>query len=158
MPGQVLRLLAWPSSLIAVIFALWLGWLSYHPALRKVQELKQDLLPPIFLPHPFPTVRSLAGGGTVSPLFILEHLGAAGKRKHVSLRSSLCLSSFPNKQKSAEPSPTVMSSSLGSNLSELDRLLLELNAVQHNAPGFPTGRPQPGPPGSPLRIPCMAPG
>ncbi|XP_010602361.1 paxillin isoform X2 [Fukomys damarensis] len=45
--------------------------------------------------------------------------------------------SFPNKQKSAEPSPTIMSSSLGSNLSELDRLLLELNAVQHNSPGFP---------------------
>ncbi|XP_041429481.1 paxillin S homeolog isoform X2 [Xenopus laevis] len=38
--------------------------------------------------------------------------------------------SFPNKQRSAEPSPTVMSSSFGSNLSELDRLLLELNAVQ----------------------------
>ncbi|NXN34389.1 PAXI protein, partial [Nycticryphes semicollaris] len=46
--------------------------------------------------------------------------------------------SFPNKQKSAEPSPTMTSSSLGSNLSELDRLLLELNAVQHNpATGFP---------------------
>ncbi|NXC74528.1 PAXI protein, partial [Anhinga anhinga] len=46
--------------------------------------------------------------------------------------------SFPNKQKSAEPSPTMTSSSLGSNLSELDRLLLELNAVQHNpAGGFP---------------------
>ncbi|KFP92336.1 Paxillin, partial [Apaloderma vittatum] len=45
--------------------------------------------------------------------------------------------SFPNKQKSAEPSPTMTSSSLGSNLSELDRLLLELNAVQHNpASGF----------------------
>lgn len=47
--------------------------------------------------------------------------------------------SFPNKQKSAEPSPTMMSSSLGSNLSELDRLLLELNAVQHNPPGCPAG-------------------
>ncbi|XP_021268092.1 paxillin isoform X2 [Numida meleagris] len=46
--------------------------------------------------------------------------------------------SFPNKQKSAEPSPTMASTSLGSNLSELDRLLLELNAVQHNPPsGFP---------------------
>ncbi|XP_067329382.1 paxillin isoform X3 [Anolis sagrei] len=46
--------------------------------------------------------------------------------------------SFPNKQKSAEPSPTLMSSSLGNNLSELDRLLLELNAVQHNPPsGYP---------------------
>ncbi|XP_072456381.1 paxillin isoform X2 [Notamacropus eugenii] len=48
--------------------------------------------------------------------------------------------SFPNKQKSAEPSPTIMSSSLGSNLSELDRLLLELNAVQHSpASGFLSG-------------------
>ncbi|XP_019583402.1 paxillin isoform X4 [Rhinolophus sinicus] len=53
----------------------------------------------------------------------------AGEEEHVY--------SFPNKQKSTEPSPTVMSSSLGSNLSELDRLLLELNAVQHNPPGFP---------------------
>ncbi|NWV92217.1 PAXI protein, partial [Machaerirhynchus nigripectus] len=45
--------------------------------------------------------------------------------------------SFPNKQKSAEPSPTMTSSSLGSNLSELDRLLLELNAVQNTpASGF----------------------
>ncbi|XP_044540290.1 paxillin-like, partial [Gracilinanus agilis] len=51
----------------------------------------------------------------------------AGEEEHVY--------SFPNKQKSAEPSPT-MSSSLGSNLSELDRLLLELNAVQHPASGF----------------------
>ncbi|XP_067163000.1 paxillin isoform X1 [Apteryx mantelli] len=54
----------------------------------------------------------------------------AGEEEHVY--------SFPNKQKSAEPSPTMTSSSLGSNLSELDRLLLELNAVQHNPPsGFP---------------------
>lgn len=41
----------------------------------------------------------------------------------------------------------MMSSSLGSNLSELDRLLLELNAVQHNSPGFPAGRT--GSPGRP---------
>ncbi|KAK7803833.1 hypothetical protein U0070_027291 [Myodes glareolus] len=54
--------------------------------------------------------------------------------------------SFPNKQKSAEPSPTVMSSSLGSNLSELDRLLLELNAVQHNPPGFPADESNSSPP------------
>ncbi|XP_032899473.1 paxillin isoform X2 [Amblyraja radiata] len=40
--------------------------------------------------------------------------------------------SFPNKTKSSEPSPIVMTASLGSNLSELDRLLLELNEVQHN--------------------------
>nr|XP_012611948.2 paxillin isoform X7 [Microcebus murinus] len=54
--------------------------------------------------------------------------------------------SFPNKQKSAEPSPTVMSTSLGSNLSELDRLLLELNAVQHNPPGFPADEANTSPP------------
>ncbi|XP_004379078.1 paxillin isoform X1 [Trichechus manatus latirostris] len=54
--------------------------------------------------------------------------------------------SFPNKQKSAEPSPTVMSSSLGSNLSELDRLLLELNAVQHNVPSFPADEANSSPP------------
>lgn len=46
------------------------------------------------------------------------------------------LLSFPNKQKSSESS--AMNSTLGSNLSELDRLLLELNAVQHSTPAFPT--------------------
>ncbi|XP_073080067.1 paxillin isoform X2 [Manis javanica] len=39
-----------------------------------------------------------------------------------------------------------MSSSLGSNLSELDRLLLELNAVQHNPPGFPIDEDNSSPP------------
>ncbi|XP_031193433.1 paxillin isoform X5 [Mastomys coucha] len=39
-----------------------------------------------------------------------------------------------------------MSSSLGSNLSELDRLLLELNAVQHSPPGFPTDEAESSPP------------
>ncbi|XP_021573874.1 LOW QUALITY PROTEIN: paxillin [Carlito syrichta] len=39
-----------------------------------------------------------------------------------------------------------MSSSLGSNLSELDRLLLELNAVQHNPPGFPADETNSSPP------------
>ncbi|XP_068094817.1 paxillin isoform X3 [Hyperolius riggenbachi] len=51
---------------------------------------------------------------------------SAGEEEHVY--------SFPNKQRSAEPSPTVISTSLGSNLSELDRLLLELNAVQQTPP------------------------
>ncbi|XP_010874611.2 proline-rich protein 36 isoform X2 [Esox lucius] len=45
--------------------------------------------------------------------------------------------SFPNKQKT-DSSVATMSSALGSNLSELDRLLLELNAVQQNSPSFPT--------------------
>ncbi|KAI4536322.1 hypothetical protein MG293_013714 [Ovis ammon polii] len=70
------------------------------------------------------------GGGLPCP--------RAGEEDHVY--------SFPNKQKSAEPSPTVMSSSLGSNLSELDRLLLELNAVQHNPPGFPADEANSSPP------------
>ncbi|XP_018427545.1 PREDICTED: paxillin [Nanorana parkeri] len=51
---------------------------------------------------------------------------SAGEEEHVY--------SFPNKQRSAEPSPTIISTSLGSNLSELDRLLLELNAVQQGPP------------------------
>uniref|UniRef100_A0A1A8CGZ1 Paxillin n=2 Tax=Nothobranchius kadleci TaxID=1051664 RepID=A0A1A8CGZ1_NOTKA len=47
--------------------------------------------------------------------------------------------SFPNKRKSSESSSAAaMNSSLGSNLSELDRLLLELNAVQQSTPSFPT--------------------
>ncbi|XP_041836510.1 paxillin-like [Melanotaenia boesemani] len=47
--------------------------------------------------------------------------------------------SFPNKQKSSESTSAVaMNSSFGSNLSELDRLLLELNAVQQSTPAFPT--------------------
>uniref|UniRef100_A0A8D3A8U0 Flocculation protein FLO11-like n=1 Tax=Scophthalmus maximus TaxID=52904 RepID=A0A8D3A8U0_SCOMX len=46
--------------------------------------------------------------------------------------------SFPNKQKNSESSAVAMNSTLGSNLSELDRLLLELNAVQQSTPAFPT--------------------
>lgn len=47
--------------------------------------------------------------------------------------------SFPNKQKSSEPQTSaIMNSSLGCNLSELDRLLLELNTVQHSTPSFAT--------------------
>ncbi|XP_077429408.1 uncharacterized protein LOC144056450 isoform X1 [Vanacampus margaritifer] len=45
--------------------------------------------------------------------------------------------SFPNKQKSSESSPAI-NQSFGNNLSELDRLLLELNSVQQSTPAFPT--------------------
>uniref|UniRef100_A0AAZ1X6M6 LIM zinc-binding domain-containing protein n=1 Tax=Oreochromis aureus TaxID=47969 RepID=A0AAZ1X6M6_OREAU len=45
--------------------------------------------------------------------------------------------SLPNKQKSSDSSAGAMNS-LGSNLSELDRLLLELNAVQQSTPAFAT--------------------
>ncbi|XP_078410048.1 uncharacterized protein LOC144687594 isoform X2 [Cetorhinus maximus] len=59
--------------------------------------------------------------------------------------------SFPNKTKSAESSPIVMTSSLGSNLSELDRLLLELNVVQHNSPSsFATEESSRTPPPAPV--------
>lgn len=52
---------------------------------------------------------------------------------------SVCLLlSFPNKQKSSDSSTAAMTSAMGSNLSELDRLLLELNAVQQSSPSFPT--------------------
>lgn len=56
--------------------------------------------------------------------------------------------SFPNKQKSIESPTAVMNSSLGSNLSELDRLLLELNAVQHSTPSFPAEETYPPKPAS----------
>lgn len=46
--------------------------------------------------------------------------------------------SFPNKQKTNSESTAADMNSLGSNLSELDRLLLELNAVQQSTPAFPT--------------------
>ncbi|RVE68579.1 hypothetical protein OJAV_G00093280 [Oryzias javanicus] len=46
--------------------------------------------------------------------------------------------SFPNKHKTSDSSSAAMTSGLGSNLSELDRLLLELNAVQQSSPSFPT--------------------
>ncbi|XP_040272444.1 paxillin isoform X2 [Bufo bufo] len=64
-----------------------------------------------------------------SSSIVKEAVGSpsAGEEEHVY--------SFPNKQRSAEPSPTVLGSSLGSNLSELDRLLLELNAVQQAPSG-----------------------
>ncbi|XP_041914911.1 paxillin a isoform X2 [Alosa sapidissima] len=56
--------------------------------------------------------------------------------------------SFPNKQKTTDSAAAGMSSSLGSNLSELDRLLLELNAVQHSTPSFPVEEAPPALPSS----------
>ncbi|XP_055461796.1 paxillin isoform X1 [Psammomys obesus] len=91
-------------------------------------------------PSPSPVYGSSAKNSSASnPQDGVSSLSSrAGEEEHVY--------SFPNKQKSAEPSPTVMSSSLGSNLSELDRLLLELNAVQHNPPGFPADEANSSPP------------
>ncbi|XP_051931739.1 uncharacterized protein LOC127607450 isoform X1 [Hippocampus zosterae] len=52
--------------------------------------------------------------------------------------------SFPNKQKSSESSPAI-NQSFGNNLSELDRLLLELNSVQQSTTAFPTEEEAPPP-------------
>ncbi|XP_069850838.1 paxillin isoform X4 [Dipodomys merriami] len=90
-------------------------------------------------PSPSPVYGSSANPSSASdPDGVGSPCSRAGEEEHVY--------SFPNKQKSAEPSPTVMSSSLGSNLSELDRLLLELNAVQHNSPSFPADEANSSPP------------
>ncbi|XP_078468220.1 LOW QUALITY PROTEIN: paxillin-like [Lampetra planeri] len=63
-------------------------------------------------------------------------VAASGDHEHIY--------SLPNKPKSAEPSPSYTSSfGLGSNLSELDRILQELNCDQYSLPGndvvAPTG-------------------
>ncbi|XP_042585194.1 paxillin-like isoform X6 [Cyprinus carpio] len=110
-------------------------------------HLFQDDSPPPPLPPP-PTSEAL--NGSLSPRPDSQHssqqsLGPAHKST-LSQDSTPPAShteedhvySFPNKQKHSDSSATAMTSALGSNLSELDRLLLELNAVQQNAPSFST--------------------
>lgn len=60
------------------------------------------------------------------------------RRRRLQPPSVALFSSFPNKQKPSDSSSAAMTSALGSNLSDLDRLLLELNAVQQSSPSFPT--------------------
>uniref|UniRef100_A0A672KRU7 Paxillin-like n=1 Tax=Sinocyclocheilus grahami TaxID=75366 RepID=A0A672KRU7_SINGR len=110
-------------------------------------HLFQDDSPPPPLPPP-PTSEAL--NGSLSPRPDSQHssqqsLGSAHKST-LSRDSSPPAShteedhvySFPNKQKHSDSSAAAMTSALGSNLSELDRLLLELNAVQQNAPSYST--------------------
>ncbi|CAB1321802.1 unnamed protein product [Coregonus sp. 'balchen'] len=108
----------------------------------------QDVSVPPPVPPP-PSAEALNGSVIDSPDSLhssQQSLGSAQKSSWSRGSSSPPLShieedhvySFPNKQKSADPSAAAMSSMLGSNLSELDRLLLELNAVQQNSPSFPT--------------------
>ncbi|XP_051509144.1 proline-rich protein 36-like isoform X1 [Myxocyprinus asiaticus] len=105
---------------------------------------QDDSLPPP-LPPP-PSAEAL--NGSLSPRPDSQHsseqsLGSAHKST-LSRDSSPPASnteedhvySFPNKQKHSDSSAAAMTSALGSNLSELDRLLLELNAVQQNAPSY----------------------
>ncbi|ROI64803.1 Paxillin, partial [Anabarilius grahami] len=117
-------------------------------------HLFQDDSPPPPLPPP-PSVEAL--NGSISPQPDSQHssqqsLGSAHKST-LSQDSSPPAShteedhvySFPNKQKHSDSSSTAMTSALGSNLSELDRLLLELNAVQQNAPSFSSTEDAPPP-------------
>ncbi|XP_047447075.1 uncharacterized protein pxnb [Mugil cephalus] len=103
--------------------------------------------PPPPVPPP-PSAEALNGSLTDQPdshHSSQQSLGSAQKSSWSRDSSSSPLShieedhvySFPNKQKTSDSS-TAMSSALGSNLSELDRLLLELNAVQQSSPSFPT--------------------
>nr|XP_020446217.1 flocculation protein FLO11-like isoform X2 [Monopterus albus] len=108
----------------------------------------QDVSVPSPVPPP-PSAEGLNGSLTDQPdshHSSQQSLGSAQKSSWSRDSSSSPLShgeedhvySFPNKQKSSDSSATAMTSNLGSNLSELDRLLLELNAVQQNSPSFPT--------------------
>nr|XP_061814151.1 paxillin-like [Nerophis lumbriciformis] len=79
-----------------------------------------------------PTEKTLNGGQETDVNTSRDRsspLQAPGEEDHVY--------SFPNKHKSSESSPA-FNQSFGSNLSELDRLLLELNSVQQSTPAFPT--------------------
>ncbi|XP_041855693.1 histone-lysine N-methyltransferase 2D-like isoform X2 [Melanotaenia boesemani] len=108
----------------------------------------QDVSVPPPVPPP-PSAEALNGSLTDQPdshHSSQQSLGSAQKSSWSRDSSSSPLShteedhvySFPNKQKTSDSSSAAMSSALGSNLSELDRLLLELNAVQQSSPSFPT--------------------
>ncbi|XP_062418442.1 paxillin-like isoform X1 [Pungitius pungitius] len=108
----------------------------------------QDVSAPPPVPPP-PSVEALNGSLTDQPdshHSSLQSLGSGQKSSWSRDSSSSPLShieedhvySFPNKQKSVDASTAAMTSAMGSNLSELDRLLLELNTVQQSSPSFPT--------------------
>ncbi|MCJ8735099.1 hypothetical protein PDJAM_G00242870 [Pangasius djambal] len=110
-------------------------------------SLLQDDTPPPPVPPP-PSSEALNGSlqkQTDSQHSSQQSLGSAQKSTLSQDSSSPSLPhteedhvySFPNKQKTpSDSSAAAMSSALGSNLSELDRLLLELNAVQQNTPSY----------------------
>uniref|UniRef100_A0A8C7WWP0 Paxillin n=1 Tax=Oryzias sinensis TaxID=183150 RepID=A0A8C7WWP0_9TELE len=111
-------------------------------------QSSQDVSTPPPLPPP-PSAEALNGTLTDRPNSHIScqlSLGSAQKSSWSRDSSSSPLShaeedhvySFPNKHKTSDSSSAAMTSGLGSNLSELDRLLLELNAVQKSSPSFPT--------------------
>ncbi|XP_031156681.1 verprolin-like isoform X1 [Sander lucioperca] len=108
----------------------------------------QDVSVPPPVPPP-PSAEALNGSLIDQPDSLhssQQSLGSAQKSSWSRDSSSSPLShieedhvySFPNKSKSSDSSTAAMTSAMGSNLSELDRLLLELNAVQQSSPSFPT--------------------
>nr|XP_015827505.2 uncharacterized protein pxnb isoform X1 [Nothobranchius furzeri] len=110
-------------------------------------QTHQDVSVPPPVPPP-PSAEALNGSLTDQPdshHSSQQSLGSGQKSSWSRDSSSSPLShfeedhvySFPNKHKTSDSSAT-MTSALGSNLSELDRLLLELNAVQQSSPSFPT--------------------
>ncbi|CAF93475.1 unnamed protein product, partial [Tetraodon nigroviridis] len=79
-----------------------------------------------------PTLKKTTFTGVASSTRLLP------RRRRLQPPSVALFSSFPNKQKPSDSSSAAMTSALGSNLSDLDRLLLELIAVQQSSPSFPT--------------------
>uniref|UniRef100_A0A8C6L5T5 Paxillin n=1 Tax=Nothobranchius furzeri TaxID=105023 RepID=A0A8C6L5T5_NOTFU len=120
-------------------------------------QTHQDVSVPPPVPPP-PSAEALNGSLTDQPdshHSSQQSLGSGQKSSWSRDSSSSPLShfeedhvySFPNKHKTSDSSAT-MTSALGSNLSELDRLLLELNAVQQSSPSFPTTEAAPALPSS----------
>ncbi|XP_067911417.1 paxillin-like isoform X1 [Heterodontus francisci] len=112
-------------------------WQSPLPRYQHQQDYQEDVSPstgvansPKLQQQTYPS--NVKGSSAVTRDSVSPPAPRSSEEDHVY--------SFPNKTKSTESSPIVMTASLGSNLSELDRLLLELNVVQHNPPSsFATG-------------------
>ncbi|XP_036384846.1 paxillin-like [Megalops cyprinoides] len=103
------------------------------PPPPSAEALNGTVLEPADSYHPSPQRSSWSRDSSSPPLSQTEE-------EHVY--------SFPVKLKADAADPAAMSSSLGSNLSELDRLLLELSSVQHSTPSFATEETAPPPPSS----------
>lgn len=87
-------LLTGPVALSLPSAAISMSQLSRHPPV--VEELRQDFLPPLLLPHPFPILHPLAGEtGCLLPFILRENLGVARAGEHLSVVVPLPLQAFP---------------------------------------------------------------
>lgn len=93
-PGQLTKPPDWPGGLIAAICChLHVAAVTSPPV---VEELRQDFLPPLLLPHPFPILHPLAGEtGCLLPFILRENLGVARAGEHLSVVVPLPLQAFP---------------------------------------------------------------